>query len=96
MTERRGDRELRAEAQSLRPTVLVGRDGVTEEVVSEVTRQLKAREVVKVRLPETPSGDRKALARGLAERASARLVEVRGRTAVLCRERSSIKGCDEE
>jgi RNA-binding protein len=92
MTERRGDRELRADAQSLRPTVHVGRDGVTPDVVAELARQLKAREVVKVRLLGQASDDRNALARELADKASAELVEVRGRTVVLSRRRCGEKG----
>lgn len=92
MTERLGDAEIRTLAQSLKPTVHVGRDGVTAEVVSEVARQLKARDVVKVRLLDTSSGDRDALARALAEEAHARLVEVRGRTVVLARDGCGKKG----
>ena len=96
MASRRSDRELMTEAQSLKPTVHVGHDGVTQEVVSEVARQLKAREVVKERLLDTSSGDRKSLAGSLAERTSSRLIEVRGKTVVLARGNSGKKGRDDE
>ena len=96
MADRRADRKLMTEAQSLKPTVHVGHDGATDEVVSEIVRQLKARNLVKVRLLDSSSDDRNALARDLADRTSARLIEVRGRTVVLARERCGKKGRDDE
>ena len=85
-------RDLKAEAQSLKPTVHVGSGGVTPGIAAEVMRQLKAKEVVKVRLLAKPSADREAVARELAEKASARLIEVRGRTVVLSRDICAKKG----
>lgn len=96
MTERRNDKELRASAQSLKPTVHVGRDGVTPDVAAEIARQLKAREVVKVRLLGPSTDDRRALANELADKASVELVEVRGRTVVLSRKRCGEKGHERE
>ncbi len=40
---------LRAEAHKLRPTVLIGDKGLTDEVLAEVDRALKAHELIKVR-----------------------------------------------
>lgn len=75
------------EAQALDPAVHVGKDGVTEALVAELGRQLKARRLVKVRLLPSARGD--APARGQAEQlaaaTSSELVEVRGATAVLYR-----------
>lgn len=94
MTEAEGYRELRAVAQSLKPTVHVGIGGVTPGVAAEITRQLKAREVVKVRLLAKTPSDRMAMAQELAEQASARLIEVRGRTVVLSRDKCAKKGIE--
>ena len=45
--------ELRAEANTLETTLMVGKGGVTEQVLSEARTQLEARELVKERVLET-------------------------------------------
>ena len=40
---------LRAEAHKLRPVVLIGDKGLTESVVAEIDRALKAHELIKIR-----------------------------------------------
>ena len=44
--------ELRAQANILETTLMVGKGGVTENVLSEAARQLEARELVKGRVLE--------------------------------------------
>ncbi len=45
--------ELRSEANTLKTTLMVGKGGVTEKVLSEAKTQLEARELVKGRVLET-------------------------------------------
>ena len=45
--------ELRAQANSIDTTLIVGKDGVTENVVAEAERLLTARELVKGKVLET-------------------------------------------
>ena len=45
--------ELRSEANTLETTLMVGKGGVTENVIEEAARQLEARELVKGRVLET-------------------------------------------
>ncbi len=45
--------ELRSEANTLETTLMVGKGGVTENVLSEARTQLEARELVKGRVLET-------------------------------------------
>ena len=52
-TKRRS--ELRAEAHSLSPIVIIGDKGLTDEVVAEIDRSLRAHELIKVR---AASGER--------------------------------------
>ena len=47
--------ELRAEAHSLTPIVIIGDKGLTDLVVAEIDRSLKAHELIKVR---AASGER--------------------------------------
>lgn len=78
--------ELRARAQRLKPTVHVGKEGVTPWVADEILRQLKKKKLVKVRLLPPQAQDRKAAARALAESTFSVLIEVRGNTVVLAQE----------
>ena len=78
-------RHLRGLAHGLEPVVLLGREGATDAVLGAIVRELKARELIKVRLPELEGAERKAAAAALAERAEAELVQVLGRVAVLYR-----------
>ena len=45
--------ELRAQANAIETTLMVGKDGVTENVVAEANRLLTARELVKGKVLET-------------------------------------------
>lgn len=78
--------ELRGKAQSLPCTVHIGKEGVTDTVLEELSMQLKKNKLVKVRLLPAVEGDRKASGRELAEATSSTMVEVRGRTVVLAKE----------
>ena len=49
--------ELRAEAHKLNPVVIIGDKGLTDEVLAEIDRSLKAHELIKVR---AMGGDRDA------------------------------------
>lgn len=77
---------LKGAAQKLDATVHVGKDGVTDSVVQEVERQLKQKRLVKVKLLPAMEEDRYDAAERLASKASAVLIEVRGRTVVLAKE----------
>ncbi|HUV60579.1 MAG TPA: YhbY family RNA-binding protein [Thermoplasmata archaeon] len=78
-------RTLRSEAQSLKPTVQIGKDGLTEQVAEELRRQVKAKGLVKVRLNPSYQVDAKKAAVELSEVSSSNVVDVRGRTVVLSR-----------
>ena len=71
------------------PTILIGKSGVSEEVLKEVEKQLEKRKMVKVKLLSTAlkGGETKQIATRIAERTEASLVEVRGHTFMLYRRR---------
>ena len=78
--------ELRAEAHKLTPVVIIGDKGLTEEVVAEIDRSLKAHELIKVR---AFSDDRKARGEWLetiCDRLGAHAVQQIGKVFVLYRE----------
>src|SRR5829696_8561864 len=78
--------ELRSEAHSLNPLVIIGDKGLTDEVVAEIDRTLKAHELIKVR---ANTDDRKARDGWLADicaRLEAHAVQQIGKVFVLYRE----------
>ncbi len=81
-------RELRARAQRLRPTVIVGAAGLSPPLLAEAARALEDHELVKVRFAETDRDAFRAAAARLASQLDAELVQTVGRVAVLYRERA--------
>lgn len=79
-------RELRGKAQALDATMHVGKEGITESVAEELTRQLKKNKLVKVRLLPSLEMDRETAAEQLAKASASALVEIRGNTVVLAKD----------
>jgi RNA-binding protein len=69
--------------QDLRPTVWIGKQGCTDHLIEEIVQQLTKRKVVKIKWLQNTEVD----PRDIALRARAELVEVRGRTMVLARQK---------
>jgi RNA-binding protein len=80
-------RHLRALGQRLAATLHVGHDGVSDAVVRQADAQLEAHELIKVRVSENAPDNRHHVADALAERTSAQVAQVLGRTALLYRGR---------
>jgi RNA-binding protein len=78
--------ELRGKAQMLKPTVYVGREGVTASVVHELTNQVRKTKLVKVKILPSVETDLMEIADDLARASSSELIEIRGRTAVFAKE----------
>ena len=77
-------KDVKRVGHDLRPTVHVGKDGVTDTLVDELAKQVKARKVVKVRRLPSVEQDRKEVAEYLSERSGSVLVEVVGHTVLVC------------
>ena len=74
---------LRARAHALKPIVLVGQNGITENVVQSIDDALTAHELIKVRLREPE--DKKTMAQKLADQVKAHLCGLIGHTLILYR-----------
>ena len=83
----RDRRTLKQAAHTLKPVVMVGKEGVGKTLVQAVVEALEAHELVKVRFVEHKD-DRKVLTGQLSERASAAVVGVIGHVAILYRPQS--------
>lgn len=77
--------QLKAEANQINPILNIGKNGVTETLIDELNKQIKANRLVKVRvLKSAEEGkDVKTVAEEIANATRSTLIEVRGRTVVL-------------
>lgn len=78
---------LRRLANPLKPTAMLGRQGLTPELLAKVGRELDAHELIKVRLLEYKD-QREPLARTLVEETGASLVGIVGNVITLYREQA--------
>ncbi|HJJ98594.1 MAG TPA: YhbY family RNA-binding protein [Methanocorpusculum sp.] len=68
--------------QTLKPTIWVGKNGCTEDLIGEVRRQLEARKVIKIKWLQSCDLDEEEILE-LAQKTSAEILDSRGRMVVL-------------
>jgi putative YhbY family RNA-binding protein len=78
--------ELRAQAHMLGPVVIIGDKGLTDEVVAEIDRSLKAHELIKVRAATADRDARALWMEKICERLGAEEVQTIGKILVVYRE----------
>jgi len=78
--------ELRAEAHKLTPIVIIGDKGLTDEVLAEIDRSLKAHELIKVRAATGERDARDVWLETICERLEAHPVQQIGKVFVIYRE----------
>lgn len=79
-------RFLRSKAHHLNPIFQVGKGGVNENMVTQITDALEARELLKVSVLQNCDEDRYDVADQLVQGTKAELVQVIGHTIVLYKE----------
>lgn len=77
--------ELRAQANTLETTLMVGKGGVTEQVIMEARRQLEARELIKGRVLEAALMSARGVSDTLCEAVGADGVQTVGSKFVIYR-----------
>ena len=88
-TKRRIKRKLSAE----KPTVWVGKEGATPQIVNEIGRQLDQKKTVKAKILKTALHNEEArdIASKIASQTDSSLIEVRGHTFILYKPRKKPK-----
>lgn len=76
---------LRGLAHELQPVVLVGKRGVSEDLINEIRDALKAHELIKIKFIEHKE-ERRELAREIEEQATCSIVGEIGNMAILYRQ----------
>lgn len=64
-------------------TINIGKSGVGEGVMDEIKRQLKAREVVKIKFSRGMKSEKENYIRDITLKSNSKLVDLRGNVAVL-------------
>lgn len=77
---------LKGLAQKIDPTVYIGKQGITENVIKEMETGFESRELVKVKLQESCMMDAKEAANEVAAVTGAEFVQAIGRKFVLYKE----------
>ncbi len=75
--------------QDLVPTVAIGKNGVTDQIIEEIKKQIKNRRTIKVKLHGESRLSRLDIAHEIAKRSNTKLIDVRGFTVVLTRKKRS-------
>ena len=76
---------MRGQAANIEASTHVGKNGVTPSLIEELKRQLKDNKLIKVKLLKSAveAMPRAEMAKELAEKTGAELIEVKGNTVVL-------------
>jgi len=77
--------DLRAQAHSLKPVVIIGADGLTDSVVAEAERAIKFHQLIKIRVFGDDRPARVEMADALSQQLNAALVQHIGKLLVLWR-----------
>jgi len=83
LTTERILRRLKREFSPGKPTLWIGKNGVTPDLIEEARRQLESREVVKAKLQRTVLQSTEEIARDLAAETGGEIVDIRGRSFIL-------------
>lgn len=87
--------DLKARAHALEPKVHVGGAGVTDALVAEVDRALKAHELIKVKIATDDRDARVAMGDEIAARTGATAVHRVGKVIILWRTREEESAAEE-
>lgn len=79
-------RFLRAKANQLKPIFQVGKIGVNDNMVEQITEALEKRELIKVSILQNCMEEKDTVASVLAEGAEAEVVQIIGNNIVLYKE----------
>jgi len=76
---------LRKEAHTLKPVVMIGKNGITPELIAAVDAALADHELIKIKYQDFKE-DRRALTGALSDSVKAIVISVIGNIAILYRE----------
>lgn len=78
-------RFLRGQGHHLNPVVMIGKEGISSNLIDSTEEALDQHELIKIKLQESCLLERKEVAEDLASQTGAAVVQVLGRTILLFR-----------
>ncbi|MBK2256468.1 ribosome assembly RNA-binding protein YhbY [Francisella philomiragia] len=82
---------LKAQAHTLKPVVLMGEKGLTENVMLEIDLALASHELIKVKAGRLPKQEKQEIAAEIVKATKSELVQIIGNILVLYRRNPNIK-----
>ncbi|KEI35583.1 RNA binding protein [Francisella sp. W12-1067] len=83
--------QLKGLAHKLKPVVLIGEKGLTENVMLEIDLALASHELIKVKAGRLPKDEKQALAQEITRSTKCELVQIIGNILVLYRKNPNKK-----
>lgn len=79
--------KLKVEASQLKPIINIGKNGITDAVVEEIRKHLKANRLIKIKMLKSSreEKDTTTIAGELAQVTASQIIEIRGNNVVLYR-----------
>ena len=77
--------KLKAQAHSLKPVVLMGEKGLTENVILEIDLALALHQLIKVKVGRLPKEEKQQIASEITQATKSELVQIIGNIIVLYR-----------
>lgn len=84
-------RYLRSQAHHLTPIFQIGKGGINKNLIQQLNDALEARELIKISILQNCLDDKKVIAKEVAKKTNAELVQLIGMTIVLYRESKNKK-----
>ncbi|GAA0330648.1 ribosome assembly RNA-binding protein YhbY [Oceanobacillus sp. FSL W7-1293] len=82
---------LRSESHHIKPIFQVGKDGVNENMVTQISEALEKRELIKVSILQNCVEDKHVVAEQISAGTEAEVVQIIGNTIILYRESTDHK-----
>ena len=81
------EKTLKKMAMTLEPAVRVGKNGLTDSVITEIDKHLKKKKIIKIKMLSAFVGDndKKEIAKQIAEKTRSKLVQAVGFTITIYR-----------
>ncbi|MBC7100893.1 YhbY family RNA-binding protein [Methanothermobacter tenebrarum] len=64
-------------------TVQIGKAGINEKVIKEIKRQLKDRELIRIKFAKTISSEKETYINEIIRKTNAKLIDLRGNVAII-------------
>ena len=86
-------RRIKSELSAEKPTIWIGKEGASSQILNEISRQLEKREMVKVKVLKSALKEEETekIASKIAQQTESTLIDVRGHTIILYRIRKRKK-----